>query len=141
MTLQQAVAARSRRSDLIQKKTELMARFTEDHPSVSALNRQRKEVEAEIEEIASRIKVLPVLEQDEMRLTRDIKVNTDLYTDLANTAQRLRLLSVGRVSNVRMIDAPITPERPLKPNRTLIVVLATVVGLFSGTLLAFARRR
>jgi hypothetical protein len=39
---------------------------------------------------------LPVLEQDEARLTRDIKVNTDLYTALSNTAQQLRLISVGR---------------------------------------------
>jgi tyrosine-protein kinase Etk/Wzc len=140
MSLQQAVAARNRRIDLIQKKTELMARFTEDHPIVAALNRQRKEVEGEIDEIASRIKALPVLEQDEARLTRDIKVNTDLYTALSNTAQQLRLISVGRVSNVRMIDAPIAPEKPLKPNRLLIVVLAMVTGLFLGTLVAFARK-
>ena len=140
MSLQQAAAARNRRIDLIQKKTELMARFTEDHPLVAALNRQRKEVEGEIDEIASRIKALPVLEQEEARLTRDIKVNTDLYTALSNTAQQLRLISVGRVSNVRMIDAPIAPERPLKPNRILIVVLATVTGLVLGILAAFARK-
>ena len=65
-----------------------------------------------------------MLEQDEARLTRDIKVNTDLYTALSNTAQQLRLISVGRVSNVRMIDAPIAPEKPIEPNRPLIVALA-----------------
>jgi tyrosine-protein kinase Etk/Wzc len=140
MSLAQAAAARARRVDLIQKKTELLARFTEDHPIVAAINRQRKEVEAEIEEIAARIKTLPVLEQDEARLTRDIKVNTDLYTALSNTAQQLRLISVGRVSNVRLVDAPIAPERPLKPNRPLIVALAVVTGLFLGTLIAFARK-
>jgi tyrosine-protein kinase Etk/Wzc len=140
MTLQQAVAARSHRSELIQKKTELMARFTEDHPIVSVLNQQRKEVDGEIDEIASRIKALPVLEQDEARLARDIKVNTDLYTALSNTAQQLRLRSVGRVSNVRMIDEPIAPERPIKPNRVLIVFLATMTGLFLGTLVAFVRK-
>lgn len=140
MSLQQSAAARNRRIDLLQKKTELLARFTEDHPIVAALNRQRKEVEGEIDEITSRIKALPVLEQDEARLTRDIKVNTDLYTALSNTAQQLRLISVGRVSNVRMIDAPIAPEKPLKPNRPLIVVLAVVTGLFLGTLVAFARK-
>jgi len=140
MSLAQAAAARARRIDLIQKKTELMARFTEDHPIVAAINRQRKEVEAEIEEVNARIKSLPVLEQDEARLTRDIKVNTDLYTALSNTAQQLRLISVGRVSNVRMVDAPVPPEKPLKPNRPLIVALAVVTGLFLGTLIAFARK-
>lgn len=140
MSLAQAAAARTRRMELIQKKTELMARFTEDHPVVAAVNRQRREVEAEIEAIASRIRTLPVMEQDEARLTRDIKVNTDLYTALSNTAQQLRLISVGRVSNVRLVDAPMAPERPIKPNRPLIVALAVVTGLFLGTLIAFTRK-
>jgi tyrosine-protein kinase Etk/Wzc len=140
MSLSQAAAARQRRIDLVQKKTELLARFTEDHPVVAAVNRQRKEVDAEIEEVNARIKALPVLEQDEARLTRDIKVNTDLYTALSNTAQQLRLISVGRVSNVRMVDAPVPPEKPIKPNRPLIVALAVVTGLFLGTLVAFTRK-
>jgi tyrosine-protein kinase Etk/Wzc len=140
MSLAQAAAARARRIDLIQKKTELLGRFTEDHPVVAAVNRQRKEVDAEIEEVNARIKALPVLEQDEARLTRDIKVNTDLYTALSNTAQQLRLISVGRVSNVRMVDAPVPPEKPIKPNRPLIVALAVVTGLFLGTPVAFARK-
>jgi tyrosine-protein kinase Etk/Wzc len=140
MSLEQAASARTRRMELIQKKTELLSRFTEDHPVVAAINRQRKEVDAEIDAIATRIRTLPVLEQDEARLTRDIKVNTDLYTALSNTAQQLRLISVGRVSNVRMIDAPIAPEKPIKPNRPLIVALAVITGLFLGTLLAFTRK-
>lgn len=140
MSLQQAAAARTRRIDLQQRKTELMTRFTEDHPIVAGLNRQKREVEAEIAEVAKRIRTLPVLEQDEARLVRDIKVNTDLYTALSNTAQQLRLISVGRVSNVRLIDAPMAPETPLKPNRPLIVALAALTGLFLGTLLAFLRK-
>jgi len=140
MSLAQAAAARARRIELTQKKTELLARFTENHPVVVAINRQRREVDAEIEAIAGRIRTLPVMEQDEARLTRDIKVNTDLYTALSNTAQQLRLISVGRVSNVRLVDAPIAPERPIKPNRPLIVALAVVTGLFLGTLIAFTRK-
>jgi tyrosine-protein kinase Etk/Wzc len=140
MSLQQAAAARTRRLDLIQKKTELLSRFTEDHPIIKGINGQRKEVDAEIDDVAKRIRTLPVLEQDETRLTREIKVNTDLYTALSNTAQQLRLISVGRVSNVRMIDAPMAPEKAVRPNRPLIVVLAAVIGLFLGGVLAFARK-
>ncbi len=140
MSLQAAASAHTRRIDLNQKKTELLTRFTEDHPVVIGLDRQRREVEAEIDSVAKRIKSLPVLEQDEARLVREIKVNTDLYTALSNTAQQLRLISVGRVSNVRLIDAPMAPEKALKPNRPLIVVLAVVTGMFLGTLVAFARK-
>lgn len=140
MSLQQAAAARTRRLDLIQKKTELLARFTEDHPIVKGVNNQRREVDAEIDDVARRIRTLPVLEQDETRLTREIKVNTDLYTALSNTAQQLRLISVGRVSNVRMIDAPMAPEKPVRPNRPLIVALAAIIGLMLGVMVAFVRK-
>jgi tyrosine-protein kinase Etk/Wzc len=133
MSLAQAAAARTRRIDLIQKKTELLSRFTEDHPIVARHQPPAQGSRREIEEVNARIKSLPVLEQDEARLTRDIKVNTDLYTALSNTAQQLRLISVGRVSNVRLVDAPVAPEKPLKPNRPLIVALAVVTGLFLGT--------
>lgn len=140
MTLQQAASAQTRRIDLDQKRTELLTRFTDDHPLLVGLNRQRKEVDDEIASVARRIRSLPVLEQDEARLVREIKVNTDLYTALSNTAQQLRLISVGRVSNVRLIDAPMAPEHALKPNRPLIVMLAVVTGIFLGTLMAFARK-
>ena len=140
MSLQQAASAQTRRIDLNQKKTELLTRFTEDHPVVIGLDKQRREVDMEIDNVARRIKTLPVLEQDEARLVREIKVNTDLYTALSNTAQQLRLVSVGRVSNVRLIDAPMAPEKALKPNRPLIVVLAVMTGVFLGTLVAFARK-
>jgi tyrosine-protein kinase Etk/Wzc len=38
------------------------------------------------------------------------------------------------------VDAPVPPEKPLKPNRPLIVALAVVTGLFLGTMIAFARK-
>ncbi|NHZ79721.1 polysaccharide biosynthesis tyrosine autokinase [Massilia sp. CCM 8695] len=140
ISLQQAAAAQTRRLELEQRKTELLTRFTENHPVVLGITQQRREVDAEIAEVARRIRTLPVLEQDESRLLREIKVNTDLYTALSNTAQQLRLISVGRVSNVRLIDAPMAPERALKPNRPLIVALAVVTGMFLGVMLAFARK-
>ncbi|UUZ54948.1 hypothetical protein LP419_03045 [Massilia sp. H-1] len=77
MSLQQAASAQTRRIDLDQKRTELLTRFTEDHPILLGLNRQRREVEDEIANVARRIRTLPVLEQDEARLVREIKVNTD----------------------------------------------------------------
>ena len=140
MSLQQAAAARGRRSDLLQKRNELLARFTDDHPIVAALNRQRKDVDAEIDEIAARIKTLPALEQEDARLAREKKANTDLYNALSTTAQQLRMLSASRVSNVRVIDTPVTPETPIGPNRVSIVVAAMLTGLILGSAAVLARK-
>jgi tyrosine-protein kinase Etk/Wzc len=59
---------------------------------------------------------------------------------MLNTAQQLRLVSMGKVSNVRLVDAPMTPEKPVKPNRPLILGLSVIGGLFLGMLVAFFRK-
>ncbi|MFC6518649.1 GNVR domain-containing protein [Undibacterium arcticum] len=141
LSLQQSAAAKTRRIELQQKRTELLSRFTDEHPIVQGVNSQLREIDNEIREVAGHIKTLPTLEQDVVRLNRDVKVNTDLYTTLSNTAQQLRLITVGKVSNVRLIDAPMAPEKPLKPNRPLVIALAVLTGLFLGVISAFIKNR
>lgn len=140
IALDTLAAAQTRRGTLTQKRAELLGRYTDEHPLLQALNQQSRETVREIDELEARIKRLPLVEQEQARLARDVKVSTDLYTELLNTAQQLRLVAVGRVGNVRMVDMPVAPERPLKPNRSLIVVLGMVTGLFLGALLAFASK-
>jgi tyrosine-protein kinase Etk/Wzc len=140
LSLQQSAAAKLRKMDLQQKKTELLARYTNDHPLVQGIDSQIKEINGEIGAMNEHIKSLPTIEQNLLRLSREVKVNTDLYTALLNTAQQLRLVTVGKVSNVRLVDHSMAPEKPIKPNRPVIIALAFMGGLFLGILLAFFRK-
>lgn len=140
LSLQQSVAAKAKRIELQQKREELLIGFTPNHPLVIGINRQIQEMTNEINAMTEHIKKLPMLEQDLLRLNREIKVNTDLYTALLNTAQQLRLVKAGRVSNVRLIDAPMVASSPSKPNRPKIVGLAVVAGLFLGIAAAFFKK-
>jgi len=85
------------------------------------------------------VKSLPNLEQDLLRLMRDVKVNNDLYVNLLNSAQQLRLVKEGKVGNVRVVDAAALPKRPVKPPRVLVIALSAALGVFAGLALAFAR--
>ncbi|HJV88541.1 MAG TPA: polysaccharide biosynthesis tyrosine autokinase [Noviherbaspirillum sp.] len=140
LSLQQSAAAKLKKMDLQQKKTELLARYTEEHPAVQGINSQLKEINGEISSINDHIKTLPSLEQNLLRLQREVKVNTDLYTALLNTAQQLKLVTVGKVSNVRLVDMPMLPEKPIKPNRPAIIAIAIMAGLFLGAVIAFIRK-
>ncbi|MDP3844802.1 MAG: polysaccharide biosynthesis tyrosine autokinase [Oxalobacteraceae bacterium] len=140
LSLQQSAAAKTRRLELQQRKAELLAQFTEAHPIVLGINSQIREMNEEIKTVAGHIKQLPMLEQEVLSLNRDIKVNTDLYTALLNTAQQLRLITAGKVSNVRLVDASMMPEKPVRPNRPLIVALAGLLGLFLGVVSAFIKK-
>ena len=140
ITLQRSAAARTRRIELEQRRTELLSRYTFNHPSVMSIDAQLRDVNLELRQAASQLKALPVLEQEMVRLARDVKVNSELYAALVSSAQQLQLIAVGRTSNVRLVDAPERPEKPVTPNRPRIIAIAIFAGLFIGLLVAFLRR-
>ncbi|WP_426190773.1 polysaccharide biosynthesis tyrosine autokinase [Massilia sp. DWR3-1-1] len=140
LSLTQAAAARARRSELVQRRTELLTRFTVRHPMVRGVTGQIADIDRQQAATAEHIKALPLLEQEAGRLGREIKVNTDLYTALANTAQQLRIVSVGKVSNVRMVDAPMVDDEPVRPRRKAILVCGALVGLLAGLTAVLIRK-
>ncbi|HVK96145.1 MAG TPA: polysaccharide biosynthesis tyrosine autokinase [Noviherbaspirillum sp.] len=140
LSLQQSSAAKLLKMELQQKRSELLARYTGEHPAVQGIDGQIKEINGQIAAMNEHIKSLPAIEQNLLRLQRDVKVNTELYTALLNTAQQMRLITVGKVSNVRLVDMPMLPEKPVKPNRPVILALAVLAGLFIGVVIAFFRK-
>src|SRR5690606_23371457 len=79
------------------------------------------------------------LEQQLLDLMRDVKVNGELYVNLLNSAQQLRLVKEGKVGNVRVVDTAVVPTRPIKPDRPMIIAVALLFGLVLGTGLALLR--
>jgi len=124
---------------LNQKRQEQRAQFTEAHPVIKTLDAQIVAITKEIAGLTSKVKALPSTEQDLLRLTRDVKVNGELYLSLLTSAQQLRLVKEGKVGNVRVVDAPILPEGSIKPQRSKILAISGVLGLLLGMGLAFLR--
>ena len=122
-----------------QKRRELESRFTAAHPTVQTLDAQIAAYSRQIGEIQNRIKGLPAVQQDAVRMEREVRVNTGLYQSLLNQALQLRLVKEGKVGTVRLLDAAERPEVPIKPNRRLIVLASLGAGLVAGLLLALLR--
>jgi tyrosine-protein kinase Etk/Wzc len=83
--------------------------------------------------------MLPEIEQDVIRLKRDVQVNTDVYTAVLSTAQQLRLVSASKGGSVRLLDPAETPVKSISPKSSLLITVAAAVGLLLGTLVAFLR--
>ena len=139
LALKSSVDLQTQLLTLQQKRRELSSQFTTSHPSMQVLDAQIATLSREIGGINSRVKVLPNIEQELLRLTRDVKVNSELYLNLLNSAQQLRLVREGKVGNVRVVDHAVTQQNPVAPKRSLIVALSAVLGLFGGVAIAFAR--
>jgi len=137
--LAQTVDLQSKLLEAEQKRRELSARFTDKHPNLQTLDAQISAWRSQISAVDSRIRKMPLLQQNTVQMQRDIKVNTDLYVSLLNSSLQMRLAKEGKVGNVRLLDDAIIPEEPVWPKRPLIIVLALLLGLGAGVVLAIAK--
>lgn len=139
--LQQSILNQTRMAELQQKKEQLLAKYTENHPEVISVKRQLHDVSQEASILESRIQKLPSTERDVVPTTRDVKVNTDLYTSLLNTAEQLRLVKASKTASARIVDTAIRPVLPVQPGKIVILLMATAVGIALGLLCAIFRSR
>ena len=139
LVLEQSVKLQTSLLELQQKRKELESRFTAQHPSIQTIDAQIKSINNELGAVGGRVKAFPNVEQDLLRLTRDLKVNTELYASLLNSSQQLQLVKEGKVGNVRIVDVAAVPEVAVKPQRLTVLALAGVLVLLAGVALAFAR--
>lgn len=139
LALNRVVDLQTKLLEAQQKRLELISRFTVEHPAVRTLDQQIAAWGREISALNARVKNLPAVQQDALRLERDVKVNTELYQQLRNNAMQLQLIREGKIGNVRVIDEAIVPEKAIKPKRVMVLALAAMLGLVGGVMAALAR--
>ncbi|KOX63231.1 tyrosine protein kinase [Pseudomonas psychrophila] len=129
--LDQIVALDTSISTLKLQQAEMDRKFTPRHPAYRALMAQLAELTSKQSRLAKQVEGLPSTQQELLSLTRDLKVSTEIYTQLLNKSQELDVMRAGAVGNVRLIDtADVDLRFPVKPKKALIVLIATLLGAF-----------
>ncbi|MFP3515258.1 polysaccharide biosynthesis tyrosine autokinase [Pseudomonas sp. SIMBA_077] len=129
--LDQIVALDTSISTLKLQQAEMDRKFTPQHPAYRALMGQLAELTSKQNRLAKQVAGLPTTQQELLSLTRDLKVSTEIYTQLLNKSQELDVMRAGTVGNVRLIDvADVDLRYPVKPKKALIVLIATLLGGF-----------
>jgi tyrosine-protein kinase Etk/Wzc len=139
LLLAQSVELQGKLMEAQQKRRELVSRFTNEHPTVKTLDTQIDAWNREIGALNTRIRTLPSVQQDAVRLERDVRVNNDLYQQLRNNALQLQLIREGKIGNVRLIDPAVAPEEPVRPKKLITLAIAALLGVVGGVLVALAR--
>jgi tyrosine-protein kinase Etk/Wzc len=140
LLLQQMVDNKTKLSDLQRQRAELSQRFTASHPAVAALDAQIAQLQGAQGQMSKSVAAMPDTEQTALRLLRDVRVDTELYTNLLNSAQQLRVVKAGQVGNVRVVDFAETPDAPVWPKRVIVILIGFVGGVFIGIVAAFVKK-
>jgi tyrosine-protein kinase Etk/Wzc len=137
--LQQQVELQSKLMDAKLRRLDMVARFTAAHPVVKTLDEQIASWEREIERLNARVRTMPAVQENAVRLQRDVTVNNEAYQNLRNNAVQLQLMREGKIGNVRLIDEAAYPEGPVRPKKSMIMAMAAALGLLCGIAFAFTR--
>ncbi len=126
-------------AELRVQESELRLNYGPDHPRMRALAERRASLQSIRGELEGEVADLPEVQQQALRLRREVEVSTSLYTGLLNTAQELRVVRAGTVGNVRVLDEAEVNPNPVRPQRTLILALSVVLGGMLGVMAVFGR--
>lgn len=117
------------------KRREMALRYDPSHPMLKSVVVQLNTLKSEQAALSRKISELPAVQQDYIRLARNVEVNRELFVNLLNNAQQLQIAKAGTIGNVVIIDRADIPEFPIKPRKLMIIAAGLAAGSFIGFLL------
>lgn len=131
--LDRTVAIETQINELVFREAELSKLYTRAHPAYRALLEKRNTLLKEKEKLNQRIASMPKTQQDIIRLTRDVDSGKAIYMQLLNKQQELSIAKASTTGNVRIIDPALARLEPVKPRKSLIILVMFVLGAVVGS--------
>ncbi|WP_446920387.1 polysaccharide biosynthesis tyrosine autokinase [Klebsiella pneumoniae] len=126
--LEQIVNVDNQLNGLTFRESEISQLYTKEHPTYKALMEKRKTLLDEKEKLNQRVSAMPKTQQDILQLSRDVDSGQAVYMQLLNRQQELNIAKSSAIGNVRIIDNAVALPKPVKPKKTIILL----VGIFLG---------
>ncbi|WP_272540030.1 polysaccharide biosynthesis tyrosine autokinase [Providencia sp. PROV191] len=137
--LDSALQVEEKLNELTFKEVEIQQLYTRNHPAYQSLLDKRQQLLREKEKISKAIQKLPNTQQQIVRLTRDVESEQAIYNQLVAKQQELSVLNSGITADVRIIDSAESQPNAVAPKKSLILVLATILGFIVGCAYVIAR--
>ena len=116
-------------NELTFKEAEISKLYTKRHPAYRTLLEKRRTLEEEKAKLNDRVTAMPKTQQEIVRLTRDVESGQQVYMQLLNKQQELKITEASTVGDVRIVDPAITQPGVLKPKKALIILGSIILGL------------
>ncbi len=122
---------------LEQERQATMRLFKAEHPNVQTIVKQQSKLRAELAALKKNAEKMPLTQQEVKRLQEEVEVNNEVYTNMLNNIQQLRVVRAGEVGNVRIVDFAQAEQSQTKPNKSRIIMASVVFGFIFGVLFVF----
>jgi tyrosine-protein kinase Etk/Wzc len=137
--LEQSAALASQISALVQKRQEVLRTYRADSDVVATIDQQIRQLRNETRQVESQLGALPATQQEMVRLSRDIQVNTELYTSMLNSIQQLQISGDGDAKSVAVVDQAMANPEPVGPKLPVQYAFFAALGALAGIGLVMLR--
>lgn len=137
-TLNSLVMIEASLNEMELQESELARSFTQNHPVYRSLLEKKGQLMREKARLEERSGNLPETQQQVLRLSRDVEVTQEIYVQLLNRMQELRLVHAGTVGNVRILDDAVA-QGQVAPRGNLVLILSALAGLLLATTIVLLR--
>ncbi len=118
-------------------RVELKTKFTTEHEAMKTLEQKIRQLKSEQKLYNERLKKLPGATLEALRVSRDVKVATEIYLLVLNKAKSTEIAKSGIVSDVSIIDKAIVSNIPDQPKKLLLISAGILLGTLIGIVYAY----
>lgn len=112
------------------KRKELLEKYTPNHPEIVS-------IEKRIENIQNKLSQIPAQELDLARITRDLRLQEDLYATISKQYEEAKLGLSSIVSFVSVVNPSFPNTTPVSPNKKLNLTIGMLLGIFLSIVFVF----
>ncbi len=138
--LQKIVSVDTQLLRLKDERLQLIQKFKSKHPRIVTLDTQISILQKELDNLNWNVKRLPDTQQEALRLTRDVEVDTELYSFILNRLKELKIITAGLSGNVNIVDMPAAADAPVKPQKVPLLTLYLLLGISLAVVMTFIRK-
>lgn len=113
----------------------------ESEATVASLRARVAEYESRYKRVANQMKNTPQLEAEFVQLNRDYAIHKNNYEQLVSRRESAEisgdLEKAAGASNFRLIDPPRVSQKPVSPNRLVLLPLGLLFAVLGGLFVAF----
>ena len=106
----------------------LVAGKFQSESEVAVARQKAAALQQVIDQNNAELEKLPEVEKGYVKAARDAQVANEIYVMLAKRLEESKVAEVMQPNNVQVVDEPTLPEKPIRPRKAFILVLAALAG-------------